>query len=113
MEHSRENRGTCRNIQSEHKRPGSLLGTILIIVGILWILREIGWQINTWDIGLPEILLIVGVILIVGRRFIGTLLVVLAILLFLPHLIIPGILLFLLFPVLLIVLGVIVITRLL
>lgn len=118
----------------ERKSNGSFLGIILVVIGILWILKEIGWHIglpgwhavreassnllNIFHVGAftitwPVILLLVGVLLIAGRRLIGTLLIILAVLFLLPHLVIPGILAILFLPVILIVLGIILISRIL
>ncbi|MGQ8336110.1 hypothetical protein ACUNWD_06120 [Sunxiuqinia sp. A32] len=125
-----------RHRHEEHPKKGSsTLGTILIILGLYFILKETGWLhgIPGWDvfrssfsnffnifhfhainITWPLVLLIVGAFLIMGRRIIGGILVLLAILFFLPGLIIiPGILAVFLLPVLLIILGVIVISRIL
>ena len=126
----------CSCCDKEHReRRGSFLGTVLLILGILWILNEVGW-LHGWpvwhsvqhsvinfgnifhfgaiSVTWPLILLIVGLILIAGRRFIGTVLIVLAILFFLPGgFIIPGILTVFFLPVILIILGIIVIARLL
>lgn len=119
----------------ERRSGPSFLGIVLLVVGLLWILKEIGWHIGLpgWDavnhaagsflnifhvaavaITWPVILLIVGILLLIGRRLVGTVLVLLALFLFLPHLmIIPGILAVIFFPVILIVLGIIIISRLL
>ena len=118
---------------NEKKSGGSFLGTILIVIGLLWILKEVGWHLSlpgwhaiqhsassflnifhvaAWSVTWPLVLLIVGVLLVLGRRFIGALLIVGALFLFLPHFIIPGILVILFFPVLLVVLGIILISKL-
>lgn len=122
----------------EHKREknssGSFLGVILIIVGVLWVLKEIGWHIglpgwhtireatsslmNVFHFGAlsvtwPIILLIAGVLLIAGRRLVGLLLILFAVFFILPHFIIPGILAIIFFPVLLVVLGIILISKIL
>ncbi|WP_159518733.1 hypothetical protein [Sunxiuqinia indica] len=122
-----------RHHARERKSRGSFLGTVLVVIGILWILKEIGWQLglpgwhvvqdagasflNIFHFGAisvtwPVILLLVGVLLIVGRRLIGALFLVFAILFLLPHLIIPGILLVLFFPLILIILGIVLISKL-
>ncbi|HKJ43934.1 MAG TPA: hypothetical protein VKA27_17685 [Sunxiuqinia sp.] len=128
--HRHEDR-CCR----ERRTGGSFWGIVLLVIGLLWILKETGWHVGLpgWDavshaagsflnifhvaafaITWPVILLIVGVLLLIGRRLVGTVLVLLALFLFLPHLfIIPGILAVIFFPVLLIVLGIIIISRLL
>ncbi len=134
MENHMNSRSTCCGDRHRKKNSGSFWGTILIIIGLFWILKEYGWHIglpgwdafrhamigfvnifhvNAWSVSLPVILLIIGVLLLIGRRLIGTLLIIFAILFLLPHLIVPGILAILFFPVLLIVLGIIVLTRLL
>lgn len=129
------NHRTETHYHRERRSGGSFLGVVLLIVGLLWILKEIGWHIGlpgwnavqhatgsflnifhfaAWTITWPIILLVVGFLLIAGRRLIGTVLVLLALFLFLPHfIIIPGILAIIFFPVLLIVLGIILISRLL
>ncbi len=127
---------TYENCQRQEKKSsGSFLGFVLIVIGVLWILKEIGWHIglpgwhaiqqagssfmNIFHFGAisvtwPVIILIVGLLLIAGRRLIGALLVCLAVFLFLPHfLIIPGILALLFFPVVLLVLGIILISKIL
>ena len=134
MDNHRDTHRNCCN-HERRERKGSFLGTVLIVLGILWILKEIGW-LHGWPvwysvqnsflnlgnifhfgaIGVtwPVILLIVGVLLLAGRRIIGTLLIFLAILFFLPGgLIIPGILTIFFLPVILIILGIIIIARLL
>lgn len=119
----------------ERKSGGSFLGTILIVIGVLWILKEIGWHIGVpgWhsihqagssfmnlfhfgalSLSWPVIILVVGLLLLAGRRVIGALLVCLALFLFLPHfVIIPGILALLFFPVVLLVVGIILISKIL
>lgn len=133
MENQQENRS--RHYQMREKRSGgSFLGIILIIIGLLWLLKEIGWHVGfpdwgtvrdstsgfrnifhfgAWAVSWPVVLLVVGVLLIAGRRLIGALLVFLALFLFLPGIIIPGILAILFLPVILIVVGIILISRLL
>ena len=122
------------NRDCERKSSGSFLGTVLIIIGVLWVLKEIGWHIglpgwhavhhaatnffNIFQVGAiaitwPVILLVVGVILLAGRRLIGTLLIVLAVVFLLPHLIIPGILAIIFLPVLLVIVGIILISKIL
>lgn len=127
---------TQENCQGQaRKSGGSFLGFVLIVIGVLWILKEIGWHIGMpgWDsvhragasfmnlfhfgalsLSWPVIILIVGLLLIAGRRVIGALLVCLAVFLFLPHfVIIPGILALLFFPVVLLVVGIILISKIL
>lgn len=119
----------------EHKRhSGSFWAYVLIILGIIWILRESGWDINLpgiggffagignffgnlvhWSAGatFPLLILLAGIVLIAGRRFFGALLFVLLILIFIPHfLIIPGILMIIFLPVILIIIGIIILTKL-
>ena len=113
----------------------SLLGILLVVVGTLWFLKELHWLSDffVWNnpidqvvrviqgifntavasVGLPAVLLVAGIILLAGRRLIGTLLILMALLFFLPHLILPGIILVILFPVLLIIVGIIIILWLL
>ncbi|WP_299580974.1 hypothetical protein [uncultured Sunxiuqinia sp.] len=123
-----------RKCSKERKSDGSFLGTVLIIVGVLWILKEFGWHIglpgwhavregmsnffNIFHVGAvsitwPVILLIVGVLLLAGRRLVGALLLVLAVLFVLPHVIIPGILTIVFFPIILVVVGIILISKIL
>ena len=119
----------------ERRSGGSFLGMVLLVIGLLWLLKEVGWHVgmpgwnavhhsfgnflNIFHFGAiavtwPLVLLIVGFLLLVGRRIIGALLIFLALILFLPHfIIIPGILAVIFFPVLLVVLGIIIISRLL
>lgn len=119
----------------EHKRrSGSFWAFVLIIVGILWILKRSGWDLNLPGIGdlfaaighffgsmahwshqsvIPFLLLIAGILLLCGRRFFGALLFVIFLLMILPHfIIIPGLLLILFFPVILIIIGIILLTKL-
>jgi len=119
----------------EHKRHSSpFWAYVLIIFGVLWILGKSGWDINlpgignlftaignffghltTWSDGVnvPILLLILGILLIAGRRFLGALLLVLLIMILIPpFLIIPGILLLLFFPVVLIIIGIVILTKL-
>ncbi|KOH45289.1 hypothetical protein [Sunxiuqinia dokdonensis] len=132
-----ENRYENQNCRPAHERKsgGSFLGTILIVIGVLWILKEIGWHVGLpgWQsmqqagsnlmnlfhfgaisISWPVIILIAGLLVLAGRRVIGGLLVCLAVFLILPHfVIIPGILALLFFPVILLVLGIILISKIL
>lgn len=119
----------------EHKRnSGSFWAYVLIIVGILWLLKKSGWDINlpgvgdvisamgqffsnmaNWSHGsvVPVLLLIAGIILLAGRRFFGALLFVILLLILLPHfLVIPAILITLFFPIILIIIGIIILTKL-
>lgn len=117
-----------------NRNSGSFLAFVLIIVGILWIMKKSGWDINLPGIGdiisaignfisniagwsngviFPILLLIAGIILITGRRLFWTLLFIIALLMFLPtFLIIPGILLLIFFPVILIIIGIILLSKL-
>ena len=119
----------------EHKRhSGSFWAYVLIIIGILWILKQSGWDINLprlgeffqgfgqffgnlfhWSEGavIPVLVILAGIILLAGRRFFGALLLVLLIMIIVPHfLIIPGILIILFFPIVLIIVGIIILTKL-
>jgi len=120
----------CEN----RKRSSPFWAYVLIIVGILWILSKSGWDINlpgvgalfnaignffghltNWSAGLnvPILLLILGILLIAGRRIFGALLLVLLIMILIPNfIIIPGILMLLFFPVILIIIGIVVLTKL-
>jgi len=121
--------------QVEHRRhSGSFWAYFLIIVGVLWILKQSGWDINLPGIGdffagighffgnlaswsasalVPLLIIFLGVVLILGRKFFGALFLVLLLLIILPHfLIIPGILMIIFFPVILIVIGIIILTKL-
>lgn len=57
----------------------------------------------------PVVLLVIGLLLVSGRRRIGWLVLLLLVLVFMPGLIVPGVLLIIAFPVILIVLGLLVI----
>jgi hypothetical protein len=119
----------------EHRRhSGSFWAYVLIIVGILWILKKSGWDINLPGIGefftgigqffgnlfqmtafatVPVLIVLFGVLLILGRKFFGALLLVLLVMIIVPHfLIIPGILMIIFFPLILIIVGIIVLTKL-
>jgi len=119
----------------EHKRhSGSFWAYVLIIFGILWILKQSGWDIHFpgigeffsgighffssiahWSFGaiIPILIILVGISLIAGRRFLGALIFVLLLMIFIPHfLIIPGIFMVLFFPVLLIIVGIIILSKL-
>lgn len=119
----------------EHRRhSGSFWAYVLIIVGILWILKRSGWDINLPGVGgfftgigtffdnlfhfsagvaVPLLILLLGVVLILGRKFFAALFFVLLLMILLPHfLIIPGILMLILFPVILIVIGIIILINL-
>ncbi|MBL7970255.1 MAG: hypothetical protein JNL03_01935 [Prolixibacteraceae bacterium] len=112
----------------EHKRhSGSFWAYVLIISGVLWLLSKSGWDINlpgighffsnivTWSTGatFPLLVIVLGIVLIAGRKFFGALLLVLIVMILIPHfLIIPGLLMVFFFPVLLIVIGIIILTKL-
>lgn len=120
----------------EHKRHSSVSfwAYVLIILGILWILKKSGWDINLpgfgeffsgighflgnlihWSVTatLPVLIILAGIVLIAGRKFFGALLLVLLVLIVVPHfLIIPGILMVLFFPLFLIIIGIIILTKL-
>jgi len=119
--------------RSKHKG-GSVLGILLIVVGAYWILKETGWGIylpdwsffreRFWEVYnflraemgellLPLFLMIVGVLLVAGRRVGGGLLILLALLVFLPGIIIPGILVVFSLPLVLIIIGIMLVKSLL
>ena len=117
----------------EHKKhSGSFWAYVLIIFGILWILKQSGWDIHFpnigeffagighffgnlahWSVGttVPVLIILAGIILITGHRFFGALLLVILVLIIVPHfLFIPGILMILFFPV---IIGIIILSKLL
>ncbi len=119
----------------EHRRhSGSFWAYVLIIVGILWILKKSGWDINLPGLGeffsgigqffgnlfhvtafatVPVLIILFGILLILGRKFLGALLLVLLVMIIVPHfLIIPGILMIIFFPIILIIIGIIVLSNL-
>lgn len=119
----------------EHrKHSGSFWAYVLIIIGVLWLLKQIGWDIHfpgigeffagvghffgslaTWSFSaaLPILIILIGAGIILGKRFFGALLFVLLLLIFLPQfMVIPGILMILFFPVVLIIVGIIIISKL-
>ncbi|MBV5311825.1 MAG: hypothetical protein JZU47_00935 [Prolixibacteraceae bacterium] len=121
--------------QIEHKRhSGSFWAYVLIIFGILWIMKQSGWDIHFPNIGdffsgighffsnlahwsfgaaLPVLIILIGIAVLAGRRFFGALLFVVLLMIFIPHfLIIPGILMVLFFPLILIIIGIIILTKL-
>ncbi len=121
--------------QIEHKRhSGSFWAYVLIIFGILWIMKQSGWDIHFpgigdffsgighffsnlahWSFGaaLPVLIILIGIAVLAGRRFFGALLFVVLLMIFIPHfLIIPGILMILFFPLILIIIGIIILTKL-
>lgn len=119
-----------------HRRrsSGSFLAWVLIIFGAVLILKEIGWEFNIpgfgaifhgfWEfvgdvfrfignIGWPIILVIAGIVLIAGRRLFGALLLLLVLFFILPKfIVIPGILMILFFPVILLIAGIVILTKL-
>jgi len=118
----------------ERKHGGSVLGIIFIAVGVYWIVRETGlgvylpgwdffrdalWDIyfflreNLGDFLLPILLVITGVLMITGRRKVGGLIALIALLIFLPGIGIPGVVMVVFFPVVLIFIGVMLIKSLL
>jgi hypothetical protein len=116
------------------KHSGSFLAYVLIIFGILWILKQNGWDIHFPNLGefftgigsffanlphwfsgaaLPILIILAGIILISGRKIFGALLVVIILLIVLPNfLIIPGILMILFFPIILLIIGIILLSKL-
>ncbi|HAZ02043.1 MAG: hypothetical protein A2W90_09050 [Bacteroidetes bacterium GWF2_42_66] len=116
------------------RRSGSTLAWILIIIGLVLILKNSGWGINIpgigsvftgighfigdvfhffVHIGWPVVLIIAGIILLAGRKLIGGLILFLLLLFILPKFIlIPGILLIIFFPLILIVAGIVILTKL-
>lgn len=119
----------------EHKRhSGSFWAYVLIIFGILWILKQSGWDIHfpgigdffsgvghffsslaNWSIGaiIPILIILIGISLIAGRRFLGALIFVVLLMIFIPHfLIIPGIIMVLFFPIVLIIMGIVILSKL-
>jgi len=118
----------------QRRHSGSFWAYVLIIVGILWILKKSGWDVNFPGFGelftgirqffgnlfqmtafaiVPVLIILVGIVLILGRKFFGALLLVLLVIIILPHfLIIPGILMIIFFPLILIIIGIIVLSNL-
>jgi len=119
----------------EHKNhSGSFWAYVFIIGGILWLMSKSGWDIRmpglgglfsgighffsslaSWSIDafLPVLIIIAGIVLIAGRRFFGALLFVILVMILVPHfLIIPGILLTFLFPAILIIIGIVILSKL-
>ncbi|MBL7967657.1 MAG: hypothetical protein JNK09_11705 [Prolixibacteraceae bacterium] len=123
-----------RHCEQHRKHSGSFWAYVLIIFGVLWLLKQTGWDIHfpnigeffssighffgslaQWSFGaaIPVLIILIGVGLILGRRFLGALLFVLLLLLLLPNfLIIPGILMVLFFPIILIIIGIIILSKL-
>jgi len=120
----------------EHKRhSGSFWAYVIIVIGLLWMLKRSGWDINLPGIGdffsglghffgsfagwassavlFPVLIIFIGILLLVGRRFFGALFLVLLVMMLLPHLlIIPGILMIVFFPFILIGIGIVILTKL-
>ncbi len=118
----------------QRKHSGSFWAYVLIIFGALWLLKQTGWDIHFPGIGeffssaghffgnlaqwsfsaaIPVLIIMIGVGLILGRRFLGALLFVVLLMLILPNfLIIPGILMILFFPIILIIIGIIILSKL-
>ncbi len=114
-------------------RSGSSFAWILIVVGIILLIKQtelgayipgistiihaIGSAVHevvhfVGKIGWPIFLIIAGVILLTGRRILGTLILILLLLFILPNfIVIPGILLFLFFPLILLVVGIIILSK--
>lgn len=120
----------CEN----RRHSGSFWAYVLIIVGILWILKKSGWEINLPGFGdfwagtgqffghlfqwtsfatVPALIILFGIVLLLGRKFLGALLLVLLVMIIVPHfLIVPGILMILFFPLILIIIGIIILSKL-
>ncbi len=133
MHHSTDSDYNHYRTERSHKGRASGLGTILLIIGIIWLLKETGWQFHlhggefgniiagfasflgaiAWIVSIPVILLIVGILLITGRKVLGTILVILGILFLLNNLIIPGFVMILFSPIVLIIIGVLLLIKLL
>jgi hypothetical protein len=118
----------------QRKNSGSFLAWVLIIFGILWILKHNGWDIHFPNIGeffsslgnffgnlahwsggsiLPILIIAFGIVLLLGRKFFGALFLVIILLIVLPNfLIIPGILMIVFFPLILIIIGIVVLSKL-
>ena len=119
----------------EHrKHSGSFLAWVLIIFGIIWILKQKGWDIHLPDLGgffasigsffatmghwsggsaLAVLFVALGIILLLGRKFFGALFLVIVLMIVLPNfLIVPGILMILFFPIILIIVGIIILSKL-
>ncbi|WP_372773739.1 hypothetical protein [Mangrovibacterium sp.] len=121
--------------RSEKKKGGSTLGVILIAIGAYWILKETGlsvhllpvWEIfrdlfgdlfrflhqHLGDLLLPILLLAAGLLLVGGKRKVGGLLVLIVLLIVIPGIFVPGVIAVFLFPVFIIILGILVIRSLL
>lgn len=118
----------------DRKHGGSVIGIIFIVVGLYWIVKETGlgaylpgWEffrdalwsiydfmkVNLGDFLLPVLLVITGVLMITGHRKVGGLIALMALLVFLPGIGIPGVFMVIFFPVVLIIIGVMLIKSLL
>ena len=119
---------------SRRKESGSSLAWILIIIGLLLIMKRSGWGIDlpgigpvfagigqfmrdvvhfVVQIGWPVVLIIAGIMLLIGRKLIGGVILFLLLLFFLPgFILIPGILLFVFLPLILIIAGIVILTKL-
>ncbi len=124
-----------RHCEQHRKHSGSFWAYVLIIFGVLWLLKQTGWDIHFpnvgeffsgighffsnlahWSFGaiVPVLIILFGISLIIGKRFLGALLFVLLLMIFIPHfLIIPGILMILVFPIVLIIIGIIILSKIL
>jgi hypothetical protein len=119
----------------EHRKSsGSFFAWVLIILGTIWLLKHNGWDINFPNIGelvtgfvnfftnfahwstsaiFPLIIIFLGIMLIIGRKFLGALFLILILMIVLPwFLVIPGILLVVFLPIILIVIGIVVLSSL-
>lgn len=113
---------------------GSFWAYVLIIAGILWLMKQSGWDFNLPGIGglfsgignfishfthwissaalLPVLVIFIGILLIAGRKVLGAFFLVLLLLIIVPHvLIIPGILMIVFFPIMLILIGIVILTK--
>jgi len=119
----------------EHRKSsGSFLAWVLIIFGTLWLLKHNGWDINLPSIGavvsgfvnfignfanwsassiVPIIIIFLGLMLIIGRKFLGALFLILILMIVLPgFLIIPGILVVVCLPIILLIIGIVILSNL-
>ncbi len=110
-----------------------ILAVVFIVIGVFWLLRKMGfyfefprvfWEniyfpfrnfVHTWGhifFSWPMILIIIGVVLMAGKRSAGLILLVIGVVFLLPRLFfLPGVSITLLFPVLLIGIGVAMVAR--
>ena len=122
-------------VQQRRDNSRIVFAVVLIIIGVLWLLRKMGfyfefprvfWEnifhpfsqfFNRWAhifFSWPMILIIVGVVLMAGKRSAGLVLLVIGAVFLLPRLFFfPGVTIALLFPVLLIGIGVAMVARML